>query len=122
MKTSNGTTYEGQWVNDVKHGKGRLTYPDGEKICGYWQNDRLNGLAIRTPAGGDPEHVIFKNDMLIMTNNSGLSCGDIAYMIVSFCLMVLIYGCWPLAKWTYEPLFLIFFSVYIIYVIWSCCH
>ena len=43
--TADGIKYEGQWVNDVKHGGGRLTYPNGERIRGTWQNDRLNGLA-----------------------------------------------------------------------------
>ena len=61
--------------------------------------------------------------MLIMANDSGVSCGDIAYMIISIILMVIMYGIFPLAHYILDNYyFLWFFSVYIIYVIWSCCH
>lgn len=43
---SDETSFEGQWVNDVKHGHGLLTYKNGETIKGKWVMDRLNGLAV----------------------------------------------------------------------------
>ena len=29
LTAPNGTTYEGYWVNDKPHGKGKMTYADG---------------------------------------------------------------------------------------------
>ena len=29
--------YEGEWKNDLFHGKGTYTYPDGENYVGEWE-------------------------------------------------------------------------------------
>lgn len=63
--------YEGQWVNDRKHGKGRLTYTDNSTIEGTWMNDRLNGLCNVKNAKGI-KLVIYKDDMMIKSKQ-GLS-------------------------------------------------
>jgi len=81
-------------------------------------------MAQRTPADGKMKNVIYKNDMLIMANDSGVSCWDIVYMIVSIILMVQIYGLYHFVEYflyrNYNWLW--FYATYIIYVIWSCCH
>ena len=62
---------------------GILTYEDGEVVKGFWQNDRLNGLAEVTPAGAQSaKTVIYKNDMMIMVNDTGIDCSDICYAMV----------------------------------------
>ncbi len=38
-----GNIYEGDWVNDVRHGKGTFTYANGQTKTGYWQNDTFIG-------------------------------------------------------------------------------
>jgi hypothetical protein len=107
-----GITYEGNWVNDVKHGPGRLTYADGETICGTWQNNHLNGIATRKVAEKTTT-VIFKNDMLIMNNDSGLSCGDIMYGICSACLFCLFFSSF------FHGWYILLIAI-IPYIIWSC--
>lgn len=52
----------------MKHGNGKLTYSNGEQIIGMWQNDRLNGIAKVLKPGKSWEEVIYKDDMLIMSN------------------------------------------------------
>lgn len=116
-----GTKYEGSWVNDVKHGSGRLTYPDGETICGTWQNDRINGIAIRRKKDGKDENVIFKNDMLIMSNDTGVDCCDIVYLIFSLIFCCGFWSAIPLALLIHEGFFGLF-GCLVPYVIWSCCH
>lgn len=119
-KATDGTSYEGQWVNDVKHGRGKLTYADGEVITGTWQNDRVNGLAYRT-RHGKTENVIYKNDILIIANVTGVSCCDGFYFVMAFLACVTFWGAIPLGIY-FEPLLFLLFLVYIPYVIWSCCH
>ena len=39
MTYSNNETYEGEWLNDVRHGNGTMTYTDGRKpIIAKWIN------------------------------------------------------------------------------------
>jgi len=32
-----GVKYEGHWLNDLKNGEGKLTYPDGRIIETQWK-------------------------------------------------------------------------------------
>jgi hypothetical protein len=117
--------YEGQWVNDVKHGMGVLVYPDGETIKGYWQNDRLNGLATVHKKGFSTESVIFKDDLLIRTNSDGIRNKDIAYLTASIFLVLIFYGALPLGVIINDEPFWTFLTMFIslsIYIVWSCCH
>lgn len=123
--TKDGIVYEGQWVNDVKHGEGRLTYRNGEKIEGFWRNDRLNGIARQTQPGGKPQNVIYKDDMLIQVNESGVSGCDYFYVFSSLFLMCMFYAAIPLGL-LFDPYFDVRFGitmgvVYVFYMIWSCC-
>ena len=39
---SDGKIYEGEFVNDIKHGKGKMTFPDGTIHEGNFVNGELN--------------------------------------------------------------------------------
>ena len=42
MRWKNGTCYQGDWLNGVQHGYGRLTAPDGRECKeGYFQNNEF---------------------------------------------------------------------------------
>jgi len=118
----NGEKYEGEWVNDVKHGQGRLTYKDQTVLEGHWLNDRLNGLCKLKVKGQEPETVIYKDDMLIQNNKTGVSGGDLLYMIASIIMFCIFYAAIPLGLLVGEGELFSLMGVYIIYLIWSCCH
>jgi hypothetical protein len=37
--------YEGEWRNGLKHGYGKMTYPNGRVELGYWENGQFVGLS-----------------------------------------------------------------------------
>ncbi len=39
----NGDIYDGEWKEGLKEGKGTLTSPDGGKYEGEWKNDKMEG-------------------------------------------------------------------------------
>lgn len=41
---SDGSHYEGQQLNNMKHGKGKYTYPNGNIYEGEWKNDKIDGF------------------------------------------------------------------------------
>ena len=41
MIYSTGEVYDGEWRNDMKHGKGNLTLKDGSIILQEWHNNFL---------------------------------------------------------------------------------
>jgi len=106
----------------MKHGMGKLTYKDGSDMLGFWQKDRMNGLFKIKKAGF--EHtttVIYKDDMLIMVNDSGVSFGDYVYIGASIFMMLTVYAGIPLGLVVTKELFALC-GLYLIYVIWSSCH
>jgi hypothetical protein len=40
MKYADGTQYEGQWKNNMRHGQGTIITQDGRKYQGYFQRDQ----------------------------------------------------------------------------------
>lgn len=55
--------YTGSWVSDMKHGPGELRNPDGTRIVGNWENDRMNGTAeIYRKGSNEAQSVIFRED------------------------------------------------------------
>jgi len=44
----NGDVFEGSFANGTRYGFGTLKTEKGEKFEGFWQNDKLVGLTIRT--------------------------------------------------------------------------
>ena len=41
MTYADGSNYEGEWLDDLKHGLGELCMTNGEKIRGEWENDNI---------------------------------------------------------------------------------
>jgi hypothetical protein len=46
VKYSNGKMHTGQFQEQIKHGIGKSTDPDGLNVWGEWKNDQLNGFGI----------------------------------------------------------------------------
>ncbi|EGZ05964.1 hypothetical protein PHYSODRAFT_255382, partial [Phytophthora sojae] len=42
-KYANGCSYDGDWLDDVRHGNGRYTFTDGSCYDGAWLNDKFCG-------------------------------------------------------------------------------
>ena len=42
-------TYNGEWKDGERHGKGILTWPNGDKYEGEWKNGKHEGKGICTP-------------------------------------------------------------------------
>ena len=62
MKYSDGTKYEGYWVNNKKHGKGVFTYKNGARYEGNFENDMKSGAGKFYWPGGDRFEGTFKDD------------------------------------------------------------
>lgn len=60
--------------------------------------------------------------MKIQANESGVSGCDKFYVTVSVFLMIAFYGAIPLAIITQMDELFGIMGVYVIYIIWSCCH
>jgi hypothetical protein len=56
-KYASGAIYEGEWKNDVRHGKGVYMYPDGTE--GEWKDDVWNGKGLLRQADGT---IIYKGE------------------------------------------------------------
>jgi radial spoke head protein 1 len=41
MVFEDGGSYEGVWVNDIKHGKATYTWPNGSKFEGIFKNGNM---------------------------------------------------------------------------------
>jgi len=41
MLYASGSSYEGQWLKDKRHGQGKLILPSGKISEGMWFNDEL---------------------------------------------------------------------------------
>ena len=51
-----GSTYKGEWKDDLKHGKGTYIYVTGEKYIGEWKNGNMNGQGAFNMADGTIYH------------------------------------------------------------------
>lgn len=48
-----GTTYDGQWVDNQRSGKGTFKYADGDTYIGDWKDDIQDGKGIYKFHNGD---------------------------------------------------------------------
>lgn len=121
--TCNGATvYEGAWINDKKHGEGTQTQKGGVVVSGTWQNDKMNGLAHIKKPDCDEYTVIFKDDMRIETNNSGITGCDKFYIFVSIFLAFIFLVATPFGLITkYKAALVLSFS-YVVLLVVSCCQ
>ena len=39
MLWTDGSMYEGEWVNGIQHGLGRMVFPDGQQKEGFFENN-----------------------------------------------------------------------------------
>ncbi len=53
IEYSNGAVYEGEIVNAMRSGKGKMTYKNGDVYDGFFANDKMNGNFTVTYANGD---------------------------------------------------------------------
>jgi hypothetical protein len=46
-------SYDGGWVDDMRSGKGTMTYPNGDVYDGNWKANQMNGQGKLTYKNGD---------------------------------------------------------------------
>lgn len=73
---SDGTRYDGMWVEDRKQGQGELFLPSKEVIRCSWENDRINGEGYITDAKGNRTQAIWYYDMMVPKGNQTTRCCD----------------------------------------------
>mmetsp|Transcript_15363 Transcript_15363/g.35955 ORF Transcript_15363/g.35955 Transcript_15363/m.35955 type:complete len:87 (-) Transcript_15363:81-341(-) len=64
-------TYEGQYVNDLKHGYGRYMWPCGAIYDGQWRDGQRWGRAAFTTSSGLKRECLWKEDQLERFVNDG---------------------------------------------------
>lgn len=52
IKYPDGRIYQGEFLNDMKHGKGVYTWPNGKIYDGEWKEDMYHGRAKVTNTKG----------------------------------------------------------------------
>lgn len=57
-----GAVYEGEWLNDKKHGKGTQVWKDGSRYDGQWRNGKANGYGRLIHGDGDVYEGEWKDD------------------------------------------------------------
>jgi hypothetical protein len=60
----NGTVFEGNWANDQKNGQGTLTEESGQVYVGAWRNDRKHGQGVVTWPNGEKYDGQWKDDVI----------------------------------------------------------
>ena len=59
----NGSTYEGELINNSKDGYGKLTKTDGYLYFGYWKDDKKNGKGFSRQINGSTYDGYWKDDL-----------------------------------------------------------
>jgi len=62
--------YEGEWREDVIEGRGRMTWTDGNVYDGEWQNDQRHGEGRLTRVDGGMEEGSWRQDQLLVGKES----------------------------------------------------
>lgn len=65
FKSREGTIFDGVFQDDIRHGPGVQTYVSGNKIEGTWEKDRLNGPGKLINKGKREIPVVFQNDVAV---------------------------------------------------------
>jgi hypothetical protein len=58
----NGAKYEGEWIQNVRQGRGTQIWPDGSMYEGYWRDGKANGRGRLIHADGDVYDGYWKDD------------------------------------------------------------
>lgn len=61
---TNGTFYEGYFIDGLRYGDGKLTYPDGSIFTGKWRDDRRHGMGVLEDPSGQITVNLWLNDCL----------------------------------------------------------
>jgi hypothetical protein len=72
---TNGDVYKGQFKNNKRYGKGKLTLPDGTVQEGIWSGDKMTG-DITYPAGGQSLYGDFMNGVPLAPPQEAILSGD----------------------------------------------
>jgi len=57
----NGRSYEGEFENDIKNGKGTYQWADGQVYTGEWHNGKQHGQGMHTALNGQTRVGIWQN-------------------------------------------------------------
>ena len=57
--------YEGEWLNERKHGIGRLTRVDGSYYEGPWLNGNRHGEGVKKDEKGIVKRCEYKDDLFV---------------------------------------------------------
>ena len=97
----NGDVYKGEWNQGMKHGKGQLRRKkEGIIITGTFEQGKASGLCVvaKTVNGQQvQELIVFKKGIQVAKNKKGVECGDIFLAFVSCILFVVYFGAIPFA-------------------------
>ena len=52
LKYADGRLFIGNFVKDIKEGRGRFDWPDGRSYDGYWSNGKQDGPGVISNAKG----------------------------------------------------------------------
>ena len=64
MTYVNGDSYDGQWEDGMKHGKGKMTFASGTSFDGEWKDDHsatAEGRTAYTDEDSHPHSAAWKN-------------------------------------------------------------
>ena len=61
MTWNNGDRYEGDWRGDKRHGRGTMTWNNGDRYEGQWRDDKPHGQGTLTWANGSREAGQWRN-------------------------------------------------------------
>ena len=62
IKLPDGSEYDGEWVDRMRHGRGMQTWKDGSIYEGYWKDDMTNGRGRMIHADGSIYEGTWKAD------------------------------------------------------------
>lgn len=63
MEYASGERYEGQFQNNLRHGRGTHWYLDGGEYAGEWRHDQREGLGVMRYADGQVYEGAWKGDV-----------------------------------------------------------
>lgn len=72
-----GSSYEGEFRDNLKHGIGIFRYPDGTEYEGEWQEDQKHGRGVFTMSDGDKYEGEFRDDKINGYGVYSFACGDV---------------------------------------------
>ena len=75
MTFASGHSYDGDWVDDKRHGRGTYTYASGDRYDGALRDDKFNGTGTFVFASGNVFSGEFRDNKRV-TGRYVLACGD----------------------------------------------